>query len=62
VLFLLFFSMHTFPNTTWFWECDTHDMYGEGAGMERVQAWKGCRHGQGTGMDRARAKAWLGHG
>ena len=60
MLLLLFFTMHALPDTTWFWECDTHDVHGEGVGMDRVQAWTGRGHGQGVGMDRVRA--WTGCG
>ena len=28
-------------NTTWFWECNTHDVHGEGVGIDRVWAWTG---------------------
>ena len=62
MLFPLFFSMHAFPDTTWFWECDTHDVHGKGVGMDRVRAWTGCRHGQGVGMDRVQAWTRHGHG
>ena len=62
MLLPLFFTMRALPDTTWFWECDTHDVHSEGVGMDRVRAWTGCRHGQGMGMDRAWAKAWLGRG
>ena len=60
MLLPLFFTMRAFPNTTWFWECDTHDVHGEGVGMDRARAWTGRGHGQGAGMDRVRA--WTGHG
>ena len=60
MLFLLFFSMRALPDTTWFWECDTHDMHGEGMGIDRAWAWTGCGHGQGVGMDRV--WAWTGCG
>ena len=52
MLFLLFFSMRALP--------DTHDMHGEGTGMDRVRAWTGCGHGQGASM--VRVWAWTGYG
>ena len=62
MLFPLFFSMCALPDTTWFWECDTHDMHGEGLGIDRAWAWTGRGHGQGAGMDRAWAWTGRGHG
>ena len=52
--------MCALPDTTWFWECDTHDVHSEGVGMERAWEWTGCGHGQGAGIDRV--WAWTGHG
>ena len=54
MLFPLFFSMCALPNT--------HDMHGEGVGIDRVQAWTGRGHGQDAGMDRVQAWTGRGHG
>ena len=62
MLLPLFFTMRALPDTTWFWECSTHDVHSEGVGMDRARAWTGRGHGQGAGMDRARAWTGRGHG
>ena len=60
--------MCALPNTTWFWECDAHDVYREGMGMERARAWKGAGmervwawkgRGHGQGADEGVAGTWL---